>query len=89
VDPALQSGQLQRKQILLWVSWDLNTVLTVRVAAVSHTKIQPSHHRLNMEFDLLSLFGPHVHSCTHWLRPRNPPPSAFELKYEGAIGQPR
>ncbi len=25
-------------------------------------------HRLNMELDL------HVHSCTHWLRPRNPPP---------------
>ncbi len=22
----------------------------------------------------LSLFGLHVHSCTHWLRPSNPPP---------------
>ncbi len=31
-------------------------------------------HRLNMEKDLKSLFGPHVHSCTHLLRPRNPPP---------------
>ncbi len=42
-------------------------------------------HRLNMELDLLSLF---VHSCTHWLRPRNPPaPHAFGLIYEGAIGQ--
>jgi hypothetical protein len=34
--------------------------------------------RLNMEFDLQTLFGLHVHSCTelttHWLRPRNPPP---------------
>jgi hypothetical protein len=28
-------------------------------------------HRLNMEVDLQSLFGLHVHSCTHWLRPRN------------------
>ncbi len=29
-------------------------------------------------------------SCTHWLRPRNsPPPAAFGLLYEGAIGQPR
>jgi hypothetical protein len=25
---------------------------------------------LNMEFDLQSLFGLHVHSCTHWLKPR-------------------
>ncbi len=31
-----------------------------------------------------------VHSCTHWLRPRNPlNPSAFGLVYEGAIGQLR
>ncbi len=29
--------------------------------------------RLNMELDLESLFGLHVHSCTHWLRPRTPP----------------
>jgi hypothetical protein len=32
-------------------------------------------HRLNMELDLQSLFGAHVHSSTHWLRPRNPPAS--------------
>jgi hypothetical protein len=33
-----------------------------------------------------------VHSCTHWLRPRNPPspiPTQLGLVYEGAIGQPR
>ncbi len=24
-----------------------------------------------------------VHSCTHWPRPRSPPPTAFGLKYEG------
>ncbi len=31
-----------------------------------------------------------VYSCTHWLRPCNfPPPPAFGLIYEGAIGQPR
>ncbi len=43
-----------------------------------------------MELDLQSLFGlhVHVHSCSHRLRPRNPPP-AFGLIYEGAIGQPR
>jgi hypothetical protein len=35
-----------------------------------------SSHRLNKELDLQSLFGLLVHSCTHWLRPRNPlPPS--------------
>jgi hypothetical protein len=31
-------------------------------------------HRLNMELDLQSLFGLHVHSCTRWLKTRNPPP---------------
>jgi hypothetical protein len=30
------------------------------------------NHRLNMELDLQSFFGLHVHSCTHWLRTRNP-----------------
>jgi hypothetical protein len=43
-----------------------------------------------MELDLQSLFGLHVHGCTHWRRPRNPPsPHAFRLIFEGAIGQPR
>jgi hypothetical protein len=47
-------------------------------------------HRLNMEVDLQSLFGLHVHSCTHWLRPLNPTRlPAVGLIYEGAIGQPR
>jgi hypothetical protein len=32
-------------------------------------------HRLNMELDLQSLFGLNVRSCTHWLRPRIPPPA--------------
>ncbi len=32
------------------------------------------NHRINMELDLQSLFGLHVHSCTHGLRPRNLPP---------------
>jgi hypothetical protein len=30
-------------------------------------------YSLNMELDLHSLFELHVHSCTHWLRPRNSP----------------
>jgi hypothetical protein len=28
----------------------------------------------NYGLDLESVFGLLVHSCTHWLRPRNPPP---------------
>jgi hypothetical protein len=48
-----------------------------------------ANHRLSMQLDLQSLFGLHVHSCIHCLRPRNPLPPAFGLKYEGAIGQPR
>ncbi len=31
-------------------------------------------HRLNMQLNLQIFFGLHVHSCTHWLRPRNSPP---------------
>jgi hypothetical protein len=38
-----------------------------------------------MELDLQSLFGLHVHSCTHWMRPRIGP----LYIYEGAIGQQR
>jgi hypothetical protein len=36
-------------------------------------------HRSNMELDLQSLFGLHVHSCIHWLGPRIPPPLVFGL----------
>ncbi len=46
-----------------------------------------------MEVDLQSFLGSmsrDLHSCTHWLRPRNPPPPPpFGLIYEGAIDQPR
>ncbi len=41
-----------------------------------------------MELDLQSLFEL-LCTATHWLRPRSsPPPPAFGLIYEGAIGQP-
>ena len=49
-------------------------------------QIARSIDRLNVELDLQSLFGLHVHSCTHWLRPRNPQRPAFGLLYEDAIG---
>ncbi len=46
------------------------------------------HTRANMELDLQSLFGLHVHSCTHRLRPPNPPPPIW-AHIPGAVGQPR
>ncbi len=47
-------------------------------------------HRLNMDLDLQSLFGLHVHSCTHWLRPCNNPPSPrIWAQIRGRLGQPR
>jgi hypothetical protein len=49
-----------------------------------------SEHWLNMELNLQSLFGLHVHRCTHWLRPSNTPPPLPHLgSCECAIGQPR
>ncbi len=44
-------------------------------------------YRLNMELNLQRLFGLHAHSCTHWLRTRNPPPPPsppFGIIYEAA-----
>jgi hypothetical protein len=41
---------------------------------VDNRNLQGFRHKLNMELDLKSLFRLHVHSCIHWLRPRNPPP---------------
>jgi hypothetical protein len=41
------------------------------------TRSKRASHRLNMELDLQSFLGLHVkivHSCTHWLRPRDPRP---------------
>jgi len=51
--------------------------MTPPILSVSGSEMEGLEHGLkleNMELDLQSLFGPHVHSCTNWLRPRNPPP---------------
>jgi hypothetical protein len=45
----------------------------------------PVHHRLNIKLDLRSLFGLHVYSCTHWLRPRNPSPTPHLGSYTRAL----
>jgi hypothetical protein len=42
-------------------------------------------HKLNMELDLQSLFGLHVHSCSHWLRPATPPPPPLLGLYTRAL----
>ncbi len=44
------------------------------IAKKKRLSLDPVHHRLNMELDLQSLFRLHVHSCIHWLWPRNLPP---------------
>jgi hypothetical protein len=47
-------------------------------------------HRLNMGIRSPKFIWAPVYSCTHWLKPRDsPPPPAFGLIYEGAVGQPR
>ncbi len=51
----------------------INIYSAVRIVVKEKLKISWMH-RLNMELDLQSLFGLHVHSCTHCLSPRNPPP---------------
>ncbi len=64
----------------------------MQALGIISTTLASSDQSWNMELDLQSLFGLHVHSCSHWPRPRNPPPPhspAFGLIYEGAIGQPR
>jgi len=54
------------------------------------TGLYQTKYRLNMVLEFEGLFGLHVYSCTHRLRPRNSsPPPAFGLIYEGAIVQPR
>jgi hypothetical protein len=40
-------------------------------------------YRLNMELDLQSLFGLQVHSCSRWLRLRNPPPPSIWAHIQG------
>ncbi len=50
-------------------------------------KIDISLHRVNMEVDFQSLFlSRDLHSCSHWLRPRTPPPPPYT---RGAVGQLR
>ncbi len=49
----------------------VRTGLHLRRATVNDTRRLPLDHWLNIELDLRSLFGLHVHSRTHWLRPRN------------------
>jgi hypothetical protein len=49
-----------------------------------HTQ-PPLAHRLNIELHLQSLFGLHVHTCTHWLRSRSPLPPPHLGSYSRAL----
>jgi hypothetical protein len=54
----------------------------VKSAVEATVKSKEENQRLTMELDLQSLFGLHVHSCGHWLRPRPatpPPPPPLHL----------
>ncbi len=44
------------------------------LAAGTYVTVHMVHALKYFELDLQSLFGLHVHSCTHWERPHNPPP---------------
>jgi hypothetical protein len=58
-------------------------IVHVHGAQVKYGVRSPSHQSL-FGFLCIQLY------ITNWLRPRNsPPPPAFGLIYEGAIGQPR
>ncbi len=64
----------------------------VRGIPLSNTNSGNTRHIIGIR-RLNHTHGLHVHSCTHWLRPRPrnspPPPPEFGLIYESAIGQPR
>ncbi len=67
--------------------------ITLSTGGQHHTQYRQPH-RLNIWSWIskvyLGTMSRDVHSCTHWLRPRNPPhPLAFGLVYEGTIGMPR
>ncbi len=74
------------------VSYEIETLCTVDVDTwYSSTQKQKKCHSwlippvsvwavpivLNIELDLQSLFGIHLHSFTHWLRPHKHPPSIW------------
>ncbi len=62
---------MRLSNIRFWFKIQLPSNMTY--LADPKTLLYGVHHRLNMELDLKSLFGLHVLSCTHWLRPRNSP----------------
>ncbi len=51
--------------------------------------IKHLYHRLIMELDLQSVFGLHVHSCTHWLRPNTPTPRIWAHTMALLVSQDR
>jgi hypothetical protein len=56
-------------------SWKVSGCWGGCIPATVSARVEVLLHMFNMELDLQSLFGPHVYSCTHWLRPRTLPPT--------------
>ncbi len=76
-DPDLHYWKILYLGIVEWIHGLLGTdehfILRLFVRVHLHPVIILYAGRLNMELGLQSLFGLHVHSCTHWLRPRHTP----------------
>jgi hypothetical protein len=61
-----------KKKITQFIrKWSLRAEMKRKCHLHSSGNVSAMHvkHRLNMDSDLQSLFGLHVHNCTHWLRP--------------------
>jgi hypothetical protein len=63
--------------LLSWwlFSWFENVFVDDQFSKWAINRLVHLGYRLNMELDFQSLFGLHVHSGTHCLRPPQPPPS--------------
>ena len=68
-----------RARILAGWNVFVTAVAIIVLVSVFQVARLTDSHRLNMELDLQSLLGLHVHSCAHWLRLRNIPPPLFGL----------
>jgi hypothetical protein len=73
--------------------WKLNGTQASTIQSKPCSALERRYHSLNMELDLQIYLGSmsrDVHSCSHWLRPRNPPPPFPRIwahTTRGAIGQ--
>ncbi len=84
-------GEIRASALLLfkpmfWLENRLKLrILEILIDTFSNTSVGlHTVHRLNMALDIQSLLGHHVYSCTHLLRPRNPPTPHIRGRYWSA-----